>query len=138
MQVFRLIQPGVVDKVIAFDELPNDLIAGINKKEPIGLPRHWREFAPEFYLLDYIGTNNDKEKWAKIVAFVRQNVDTSFRIMDKLEDMAKPMAPNSKDAMELEPEDVTIIPLPKAKEKEPEVSDPAKLKRGRKMAGTGA
>jgi len=112
MQVFRLVQPGVVDKVIAFDELPADLIHGITKREPAGLPRHWRDFAPMFFVLDYVTTNNDKEKWEKIKSFVRRAVDPSVRLMDKLEDMAAPMAPNAKDALDLEPEGVPVIPIP--------------------------
>lgn len=120
MQVFRLVQPGVVDRVIAFDELPADLIQGINKREPSGLSRPWRDFAPMFYTLDYLTTNSDKEKWEKIKSFVRRVVDPSFRLMDKLEDMAAPMAPNAKDAIDLEPEAVPVIPIPKTAKVVPE------------------
>lgn len=112
MQVFRLVQPGVVDKLIAFDELPASLTKGVLKRVASGLPRHWKDFAPEFFVLDYISTNQDKERWAQISSHVRRAVDPSVRLMDKLEDMAVPMAPNSKDAMELEPEQVPVIPLP--------------------------
>lgn len=135
MQVFRLVQAGVVDKVIAFDELPKDLIQGINQREPSGLPRHWKEFAPFFFILDYVGTNNDKERWAKISSYVRRTVDTSFRILDRLEDMAKPMAPNSKDALDLEPEDVVVIPL----QSTPRAEEPGQIEKPRrKLAGKGA
>ena len=109
LQVFRLVQPGLVDKVIAFDELPQDLIDGIKTRPPDGLPRHWREFAPSFFVLDYITTNNDKEKWAKISNYVRRNVNRSVRLLDKLEDMAQPMAPDAKQALTLEPEEVPVL-----------------------------
>ena len=65
-----------------------------------------------FFVLDYVTTNNDKEKWEKIKSFVRRAVDPSVRLMDKLEDMAAPMAPNAKDALDLEPEGVPVIPIP--------------------------
>ncbi len=135
MQVFRLVQPGVVDKVIAFDELPQPLVQGITKRPPTGLPRHWREFANEFYVLDYISTNNDKERWQKISSHVRRAVSPSIRLMDKLEDMARPMAPNSKDALDLEPEDVPVIPIPEEAEA-PEaesVEAPKRVGRPRKI-----
>jgi hypothetical protein len=112
MQVFRLVQPGVVDRVIAFEELPKDLVEGIQTREPAGLPRNWKEFAPKFYVLDYLSINNDIQRWEKIKSHVRRSVSPGVRLMDKLEDMAMPMAPNAKDALDLEPENVPVIPLP--------------------------
>lgn len=134
MQVFRLVQPGIVDKVIAFDELPKDLVKGVTQRPPDGLPRQWREFAPSFYILDYISTNNDKESWKKIVAYVRTHVSPSFRLMDSLEDMAMPLAPNAKDALTLEPEECPVIPI--AEETKPEEIEPKRT--GKRSAALGA
>ena len=135
MQVFRLVQPGIVDKVIAFEELPASLMRGIKKLPSTGLPRHWREFAPEFYVLDYISTNNDKERWEQISNHVRRVVEPSVRLMDKLEDMARPMAPNSKDAVDLEPEDVPVIPLPSKEVASTDEEQPKRGPKSKKTAG---
>jgi len=135
LQFFRLVGPHV-DKVIAFDELPARLLEGIRHRECTGLPRHWLEQAcnkkeVEFirqaplknekktvyfhYMLEYVMVNADKEKWQEITNFVRKVVDTKVRLMDKMEDMALPMAPNFKDALTLEPEDImarAVLPIP--------------------------
>lgn len=112
MQVFRLVVPGRVDKVIAFDSLPERLVKGIRTGEPSGLPRHWREFAPKFFILEYLDLNRDIEKWQEITQYVRKAVSLSVRLMDKMEDMAKKMAPDSHAPIELEPEEVLVIPIP--------------------------
>lgn len=135
IQFFRLVGPHV-DRVIAFDELPERLLVGIRHRECDGLPRQWFEKgcnkktihierqAPLrtedktiyfHYLLEYIRVNADKEKWEEITNFVRKTVDTKVRLMDKMEQMALLMAPSFKDAITLEPEDVlekALIPIP--------------------------
>lgn len=144
MQVFRLVESGHPDKIIAFDSLPERLLEGLEMREPTGLPRHWAAFlgkqkryikgsmekmpdgttkrigeettwGPYFYILDYKEINRDKYRWQEIGGFVRKTVDLKFRLMDKIEDMALPMAPDSASEMNLEPEDVTekaTIPIP--------------------------
>ena len=112
MQVFRLVVPGRVDKVIAFDSLPERIVKGIRTAAPSGLPRHWREFAPHFFVLEYIDLNRDIEKWQEITQYVRKAVSLSVRLMDKIEDMAVKMAPDSHAPLELEPEDVPVIIIP--------------------------
>lgn len=158
MQVFRLVQSGNVDKVIGFDELPKRLLAGVEMRPPEGLPRHWKAFigdhekytppsmeknpitgkvepvgekmeiAPFFFVLDYKEINKDKERWQEIQSFVRRAVELKFRLLDKLEDMAMPMAPDANSELKLEPEDLeasgAIIPIPlEFQEKTPAVLD---------------
>lgn len=136
MQVFRLVQTGHVDKVIAFDELPKRLLDGIEMRSPDGLPRHWKAFigthekripssmeknpitgamekltfppevGPFFYVLEYKDINKDKDRWQEINAFVRRAVDMKFRLKDKLEDMALPFAPDAMSEIKLEPENL--------------------------------
>jgi hypothetical protein len=115
MQVVRLIKPGQVDRIIAFDELPERLLRGIEKREPKGLPRHWTQFAKEHYYLEYDTLNAHEEKWKEIVAFVRRAVDPAVRLLDNIHEMALPMAPDSYQNLSLEPEDVVakaLIPIP--------------------------
>lgn len=144
MQVFRLVNGGFVDKMIAFDSLPHRLISGIRSKNCEGLPRYWATWLKEkgsirdvvrtetkkdaqlnyhftytkigdepcMFVLDYKDINNDKEKWQEIVNYVRRTVDKTVRLMDKLEDMAIPMAPDSYVSITLEPEDIPVIPVP--------------------------
>lgn len=136
MHVFRLVQTGFVDKVIAFDELPKRLLAGVDMRKPDGLPRHWKTFigdqakttapsaeknpvtgkvdligggteiAPFFYVLYYKEINKDIERWQEICGFVRRVVDLKFRLMDKLEEMALPMSTDANAELKLEPEDL--------------------------------
>jgi hypothetical protein len=140
MQVFRLM--NMPDRVIAFDELPEDMVKHFEMCRPDGFPRHWKEWlgkkkkvtvippekdpltglvrrfdpiveeGPFFYLVDWT-LGNDEEKWKEISDYVRQNVSKEFRLMDKLEDMAQPLAANKTDGVTLEPEEVVVIPLPK-------------------------
>ena len=63
MQVFRLVKPGYVDRVIAFESLPNDLIEGITTNGCNGLHDGWKDLISEFYCLDYLMVNKDKQKW---------------------------------------------------------------------------
>jgi len=160
MQVFRLM--GSPDKIIAFDELPEDLVQGFELLKAEGFPKAWKNwlgtkeivtkipsllnpvtgerqtFEPfiekdsYFYLVD----SNIKpvmEKWKKIEEYVRQKVSSEFRLTDKLEDMAKALAPDKTSGITLEPDEVIIIPLPKeikTSVKEPIIhakQEPAKL-----------
>lgn len=152
MQVLRLM--NMPDRVIAFDELPERLLSGLEMCRADGFPRHWKEWVgkkekitaipPEkdlltgavrrfdpiveqdyfFYLVDWTIQSNE-EKWAEICDYVRQNVNKEFRLMDKIEDMAKPLAGNKSDGVTLEPEEVVIIPLPKENEAPKEIKKPS-------------
>ena len=136
MQVIKLIHPGHVDKVMAFDELPKEFLKGLRTYAPNGFPRHWKEWLKEvgsktkirytvnkeemereeqcFFGIEYLTLNHDKERWQEIAGYVRRNCDASIRLLDKFEDMAKPLAPDALQPLELEPEDVPIIKLKKA------------------------
>lgn len=139
-QIIRLI--GMPDKMIGFDELPEDLLNDLEMQNEKALPRYWRDWlgtrkrtikiksyvdpmtrkliecAPIVEEGAYTWTvdweiNSNQEAWSKIVSYVRQNVQEGFRLLDRLEDMAKPMAPNVSESITLEPEDIVIIPLKK-------------------------
>lgn len=121
MQVIRLVKPGTVDKVIAFDSLPEDILHEVKSKKAkvdtlspkeTKMGRDWDNFSPIQYVLHYKSINNDKQVWETIVNYVNQNVEQGFRIRD-LVDMAVPLAPDSYSQMTLEPEGVPIIPLVK-------------------------
>lgn len=144
MQVFRIM--GMPDKIIAFDELPERLLEGFELNKADGFPRHWKEFLgkkkrkipipPEkdfltgqvrrfdpiieedyyFYLVDML-VNPVIERWKDVCEYVKQNVKDDFRLKEKIEDMAVPLASNKTDGVTLEPEDVVIIPLKKELEK---------------------
>lgn len=139
-QMIRLV--GMPDKVIAFDELPADLLKDLDMQNEKALPRYWREYigvrkrvieiksyvdpmtrqlikcdplieeGPFSWVVDW-ENNNHREAWSRIVAYVRANVDKEFRLLDRIEDMAKPLAPNVSEQITLEPEDVIVIPLTK-------------------------
>lgn len=148
MQVFRLM--GMPDKVIAFDELPARFLEGLEISRPDGLPRDWKRWLPSikkviallperdpytgqmrrfepvtedgpgFYLVDET-LNHDYERWQEISNFVKQSAPRDFRLLDKLEDMAKPMADDIRSEMKLETEAVLVIPiLPEYQEKQPQ------------------
>lgn len=143
MQVFRIVT-GAADKVIAFDELPERLLTGIEMREPAGFPRAWKTFlgkkkkvikgatfkritgpdqvvpdsiveGPFFYVIDP-QKNQDDEKWQEITSFVKRVVPPDIRLLEKLEDMALPLAPDARSEMKLEPEHLeeegAIIPIP--------------------------
>lgn len=121
MQVFRLVDPGRVDRILAFDSLPDSVIYGIKRGTSNGLPSNWLSFlnvkrsdkdAHPFYVLDFRTLNRDREKWQEISNYVRRSTDKNFRLMDNLYDMTKPMAPDSHSSLELEPEDIVVIPVP--------------------------
>jgi hypothetical protein len=139
VQVFRLM--GMPDRVIAFDQLPDRLLQGFELCGSDGFPRHWKawmgkikkitKIPPEkdfltgqvrrfdpiveeesyFYLVDWT-LNASMEKWKEVCDFVRQHVSKDVRLMDKIEDMSKPLAANKSDGVTLEPEDVVVIPIP--------------------------
>lgn len=44
MQVFRLVNGGFVDKMIAFDSLPERMLAGIKTRDISGMPRYWAKW----------------------------------------------------------------------------------------------
>lgn len=120
LQVFRLVDPGRVDRILAFDSLPESMLKGITKGTANGLPSNWFSYfgikrnekdARPFYVLDFRTLNRDKEKWQEISNYVRRSTDKNFRLMDNLYDMAKPMASDSHSSLELEPEDVLVIPV---------------------------
>lgn len=140
IQVFRLM--GLPDKIIAFDELPEDLVKGFELCRADAFPKYWknwmgtkkivtsitpelnpvtgqrRTFSPiieedsYFYLVDWT-LKPSVEQWRKIEEYVRRKVSSDFRLTDKLEDMAKPLAANKVDGITLEPDDVVVIPVPK-------------------------
>ena len=138
MQVFRLM--GMPDKMIAFNELPPELLVDVDMSDESRMPRHWREFigmmekqirippdkdpltgtvrqyqpivqkAPFTFVIDR-EVNKDKERWQEIESYVRRTAPKDFRLLDKLEDMALPMAADAHTELTLEPEEVKIIPL---------------------------
>lgn len=136
MNVFRLVNGGSVDRIIAFDALPKRLTFGLKTKAMDGFPRFWHRwliehgstqpvsiFNPETgtreqkeqpctYVLEYKMVNADIQKWQEITNYIRKAVDLSVRLMDKIEDMAKPFAKDSTSELSLEPEEVLIIPVP--------------------------
>lgn len=135
MNVFRLINPGYVDKMIAFDSLPDRLLQGIRTKDLEGYPRYWKVWLKQngalhtvkrwneetrqyeekeetfTFMLDSL-INEDKQKWQAITNYIRKAVDLSVRLMDKIDDMALPVAKDSHSELSLEPEQVPVIPVP--------------------------
>lgn len=47
MQVFKLVNGGFVDKVIAFNSLPTRFLAGIRTRDVSGMPRYWAKWLSE-------------------------------------------------------------------------------------------
>lgn len=125
MQVFKLVYSGLPDKVIAFDSLPPDLLVGVKRAPIKGFPRHWSRWFERdlgldlqkeprpFYFLDYQMINADKHRWQEIVGYVKRMAPTEFRLLDKIEDMAAPLAKDSYAELSLDPEDIPVIPLTK-------------------------
>jgi hypothetical protein len=116
MQVVHLVTPGKVDKVLAFDELPGEFLKGIEScsAKDSGFPRHSWDYAKMHYYLYYTFLNDHIKAWSLISHYVRTNVDKTFRLMDKLEQMAVPVAPNANQSATVEIEQVPVIPLLKA------------------------
>lgn len=142
MQVFKLVDPGRVDRVIAFDTLPEKMVQGIKKMAAKGFPRAWLDFlgvnkndetAQPFFILDFRTVNRDREKWQEIQNFVRRSTDKNFRLLDNLYDMAKPLASDSYSSLELEPEDILVIPiLTIAEELEEITATPMKIEQNKR------
>lgn len=149
-QVFRLMD--MPDKVIAFDELPEDLLAGLEMCDCSRLPKEWRDFigirekitrippdrdpltgqvrryepivqkGPYAFLVDR-ELNQDKDRWQEIKSYVMRNAPKDFRLKDNLDDMAKPMGRDANSEFDLEVQDVVVIPLQKVSEpSEPEAA----------------
>lgn len=127
MQVFRLVDPGRVDRVIAFDSLPEAMLSNLKRGTINGLPSNWYQYmgvkrgdngAMPFYVVDFRTINRDKEKWQEIGNYVRRSTHKDFRLLDKLEDMAKPMSVDSYSSLDLEPEDIPVVPIVKEVEEE--------------------
>lgn len=63
MQVFRLVVGGKVDKLIAFDELPEDVMRGIKIKRAYGLPRDWVKWLEKIgSIVEYQYEIDDKQE----------------------------------------------------------------------------
>jgi hypothetical protein len=120
MQIFKLVHGGKVDRIIGFNSLPESMLKGIRRGTIDGWPRHWKNWfktdiketgSNPFYILDYKTLNSDREKWDEITQYVRRSTDKNTRLLDKLEDMAVPLAEDQRTALSLEPEDVPVIPI---------------------------
>jgi len=120
MQVFKMVDPGRVDRLLAFEGLPEPLLKGIRRGAVSGLPRFWHRFLDvnkddanprPFYVLDYKYINKDMEKWSQITAYVRTHMEEDPQVMDKIEDMALPMAVNVRADLSLDPEDIAVIKM---------------------------
>ena len=137
-QVFRLM--NLPDRVIAFDELPEELLKGFEMCRADGFPRHWKEWIgkktkvtqvpPEkdpltlqvrkyppiveedcfFYLVDW-NVQPIVEEWQKVCAYVRTHVDKETILMEKITDMAVKLGPDKASGVELDPEDVPVIKI---------------------------
>jgi hypothetical protein len=113
-QVFRLMD--VPDKMIAFDELPEYLLEGIELHDCGKMTKDWREFIglrekliklkPErnlitqqmetfppivqkgyyAYLIDR-EINPDKDRWREIESYVKRNAPKDFRLTDPIVDI---------------------------------------------------
>ncbi len=70
---------------------------------------------PCFFVLNYQDLNADREMWRNISEFIRMNAGPDVRLKEKIEDMAVALAPNSTTALNIEPEDVPVLPLPEEK-----------------------
>ena len=73
---------------------------------------------PCTFLLDYTMINTDIEKWKEIERYVRRVVNVKTRLMDRLEDMALPMARDSHSELSIEPEDIPVIMVPSEEKQE--------------------
>lgn len=138
MDIFRFM--GMPDKVLGIEGLPEDFLRPFEMNRADGFPRHWKEFMgkrkkltpipPEkdpltglvrrfdpiveedsyFFLVDW-NLKQNEEKWQELTDYVRKNVDRDVRLLDKIEDMAKPLARDKSEGVSLEPEDVPIIKI---------------------------
>lgn len=123
MQVVRLVNEGSVDKVIAFNEIPEEFFRGAERYSPEDgeMDGDWINFSKTsvsrvlpnkmlerdengkislheesvHFVLDYLDKNNDIDRWSKIKAYVQKNVPRDFRLMDNIENMAMPLSRDS-------------------------------------------
>jgi len=127
LRVVRLVNPGRPDKVIAFENLPDDLLDVNNPRiEKIdvrltGLGRSWAELSPVHFPLFFKTINQDKDKWQKISNYVRQYAEDGVRLMDKIEDMAAMIAPDAQ-SQAFDPDIVPIVKLKSLATKKAELS----------------
>ncbi len=140
MQVFRFM--NLPDRVLAFDELPEELVKDFELCKAESFPRYWKDWMgkkkrtikppPErdpltntirkfepiveedhfFYLVDG-RLGPSVERWEKVAGYVRQNVKDGYILKEDISAMAVPLAGNKTDGVTLEPEDVPVIPLKK-------------------------
>lgn len=138
MHIFRLM--AMPDKVIAFQNLPENMVEGFEMCRADGFPRYWKEWMgkkvkvtnippekdlltgqvrhfpsmkeeePFFYLVDW-NVEPVVEKWNELCDYVKNHVSKETRLTEKLEDMAIPLASNKSDGVSIEPEDVPIIEI---------------------------
>ena len=131
------------DKVLAFDELPDKFLVGLDMIKAEGFPRHWKDWMGKskkimrippdknpltgevrtykpieeedyfFYTVDW-NIRAQEDRWKEITDYVRLNAPEDLRLPEDLIDLAKPLAQDKLAAIDLEPEDVVIISLKKA------------------------
>lgn len=154
MQIFRLM--AMPDKVIAFKDLPESMVEGFEMSRADGFPRYWKEWMgkktkvtvippekdmltgqvrrfdpikeeePFFYLVDW-NLEPVVEKWKEVCAYVKTHVSKETRLMERIEDMAVPLAPNKTDGVSIEPEEVPVIEIIQDEaEKEGKTETPSK------------
>lgn len=67
---------------------------------------------PCFFVLEYSDLNADKDFWRQICEYLRMNVGPEVRLKEKIEEMAIALAPNSTSPLDVEPEDIPVVPVP--------------------------
>ena len=114
MQLVRLVDPGIPDKMIVFDELPKQMLEEAEKINPrdLGLPRHWDALGTQ-YALYYKTINKHKMAWEEICGFVPRNAPRDLRLRDDLSAMAIPASSSSNEGIKIEPEDIPVIRIVK-------------------------
>lgn len=128
MQIVRLVDPGMPDKLIAFDTLPDEMLRLAEQIDPknLGLARHWVALGKQ-YALYYKTLNNHVMAWSEICSFVPRNVKSGTRLRDDLASMAINAAPTSNEAIRIEPEDIPLIRIVKGQNEEEVVETVEKL-----------
>ncbi len=114
MQIIKLVENGKQDKMIGFEELPGKYLKDLRKDPLVGYRREWGKYSDCTYELFYKDINRDIERWAEISSFCKRVVDPSFRLDDKIENMALAVASNQTEDVKIYPEDVKVIPIPLA------------------------
>ncbi len=67
---------------------------------------------PCFFVLQYTDINADKEIWRNICEYLRLHVGPEVRLKEKIEEMAIALAGNPTQPLELETDQVPVIPIP--------------------------